>query len=314
LLKIPSGLSDDEHRLASDQILAKRLDGLEVSSFGAANGPVWSPDVEWDLEFLRHYPSISTLRIDVKTRSLEPIRSVAGALARLFLAGPPGKNRSIDLEPLMACTHLTSFSCAWPGLDLAPLTRLHGLEELALTGGTQERVAVLSTLATLRIVTLGFGNIESLAGLAKLSRLERFAALRLKPLTDLEPLSDLPALRVLELDTLANVSSLPSLRRTKHLSTVICATMNRLRDLDGLKGSELRELAVINSRVPPASLDRLSLSLPRLKHLVLRLGRARDTEAVTRAFPSTILRESTNSFEEYYRDYIRTDYVAYEPA
>ncbi len=150
--------------------------------------------------------------------------------------------------------HLTSFSSAWSGLDLAPLTRLHGLEELSLTGGTQDRVAIFSALPNLRSVDLGFGSVESLAGLEKLARVESFTALRLRRLSDLRPLTDLHALRVVELDAIANVSSLPSLLDNGRLHTVLCLTMNGSRDLDGLKGSAVRELAVINSRVPPEAI------------------------------------------------------------
>jgi hypothetical protein len=188
------------------------------------------------------------------------------------------------------------------------------LEEIALTGGTQERVAIASTLPNLRAVYFGFGNIESLAGLENLTRVERFVALWVKRVSDLGPLTGLHALRAVEFDTLAGVSSLPSFRHNEHLHTVICKTMNGLKDLDGLKGSTVRALAVINSRVPPEALERISHGLPQLKHLVLHLGRARDTEAAARHFDPTVMKEWKNAFEEYYRDYIRTDRVRYSPA
>ena len=310
LLKIPAGLSDDEHRRASDRIVNERLDGLEVASRGSAYGPVWDPEIECDLEFLRHYRCVSILRLDVKLRSLEALSAIAGTLTSLSLSDPPGKNRAISLEPVANCPHLTSFSSAWPGLDLAPLTRLHGLEELSLTGGTQDRVAIFSALPNLRSVGLGFGTVESLVGLEKLARVESFTALRLRRLRDLRPLTNLRALRVVELYGLANVSSLPNLNDNKRLHTALCVTMNGLKDLDGLKGSAVRELAVINSRVPPEAIERISHDLPQLKHLVLDLRSKRDTEAASRHFDSTVLKESTNAFEEYYRDFIRTEYVA----
>lgn len=310
LLKIPAGLSEDEHRRASGRIVDERLDGLEVSCRGSAYGPVWDPEIECDLEFLRHYRRVPILGLDVKLRSLEPLSAIAGTLIDLSLSSPPGKNKAISLEPVANCPHLISFSSAWPGLDLAPLTRLHGLEELSLYRGTQDHVAILSALPNLISVDLGFGTVESLAGLEKLARVEYFNALRLRRLSDLRPLTNLHALRCVELDSIANVSSLPSLRYNERLHTVLCMTMNGLKDLDGLKGSAVRELAVINSRVPPEAIERISHDLPQLKRLVLGLRSQRDTAAAARHFDSAVLKESTNDFVDYYRDFIRAEYVA----
>ena len=315
LLKIGPNLSVLEHQRASELLREQNLDGIELSSFGGAYGPVWDPQGSYDLDFLHHYAGLRELHIGVRLKSLAGIERVAPTLRALSLADPPGRQYVIDLEPLVTCTKLVSFGSAWRGLDYEPLSRIVGLRDLGLTGGGDERLEIAAALPELRRLSINFGSAKSLGRLSVLKNVEHFSSLRVAGLGDLAALAGIPSLRTLELDSLKTVRELPDLRRQANLTTVLCTRMNGLESLDGLAASSVRELAVIAcAKLRSAAFARISGSLPRLERLVLHLPRKQDTAAVEKQFDCSVRVPSTNAFDLYYEHYTRFEYRAFNAA
>ncbi len=312
LLKIPAGLSAAEHERAWNLLCSEQLDGLELSSFGGAFGPVWDPQGSYDLDFLRHYPELTELHVGVRLRSLAGIGLVANGLRELTLSNPPGRDYVIDLEPLVACQALRCFSSAWRDLDYGRLSEIRQLRDLGLTGGGVERLAISASLPELRRLDVSFGSARSLRGLEQLEHLEHFSALRVRGLADLSSLEATRNLRTLELDSLKQVRALPDLSRHEALTTVKCLHMNGLEDLQGLAGSGVRELALVGcGKLGSAAFAPLAGKLPRLERVVLSLARKNDEADARKHFASSQLAASTNEFERYFAAYTRTEYRAF---
>ncbi len=314
LLRIPFGMIASEHRRASEVILSENLDGLEISSYGSAHGPVWDPQRAYSLDFLQHYGKLRGLSIGVRLQSLDGLELTASTLRELSLMNPPGRALTIDLGPVAACKNLVSFGSAWRGLDYACLAELRTLESLGLTGGGQERVQIASSLPELRRLDLSFGHLDSLEELQALPELSHVDMMRVRGLRELSPLEALTKLRVLRLDALRSVRELPKLHACPRLTTVIGVTMNGLERLNGLAGSAVRELALVGcSALRPLALKEVARRLPNLERVVVSMSRKQDQQAADACFPSRVRVGSTNDFALFYEDYVRIDVTAFDP-
>jgi hypothetical protein len=312
LLKIPANLSAAEHERASRMLEDEKLDGLELSSYGSAYGPVWDPQGSYELDFLRHYRGLRSLHVGVRLVSLASLESVAETLEMLSLSNPPGREYSIDLGPVLSCRKLCAFGSAWRGLDYRLLTEIAGMREFGVTGGGQDRIALAASFSELRKFNLSFGSAKTLRGAEALEKLAHFSSLRVQGLSDLSALTSARQLRFVELESLKQVRALPDLSGQQELTTVLCSTMNGLESLEGLAGSGVRELAFIGCpKLDESSFRKLSQTLPQLERLVVWLGNERQSTAAKRHFDPKVLVGSTNEFERYYEDYTRTEYRAF---
>jgi hypothetical protein len=311
VLRIPSGLTPSEHRRAAAMLQERGIDTLQAAVMGAALGPVWDAETDYDLDFLQYYAGLRCLVLDLRLSSLSGVEALADTLEELSLADPPGGPLKIKLDPVLALRNLKSFGSAWRGLDYQPLAELTGLERIGVSGG-QERVDLAAALPNLRHLDLYFGSATSLRGIEHLDHLETFSALRVQRLADISQLAHNRRLRDISLDSLRQVTALPDLSEHPDLSIVRCLTMNGLIDLQGLQGSQVRELAFIGGRIPPEQFAGLTDTLPRLARIMIALDRARDTAAARRHIPPQLLTASVSDLTRYYRENERRkEYVAF---
>jgi Leucine-rich repeat (LRR) protein len=122
-----------------------------------------------------------------------------------------------DLSPLAALPALRKLMIR-SGLleDLSPIARLTGLEELAIEAPRLRDLSPIAPLAALRKLDLNVGASD-LSPLASLDRLEELDLRGCDAIADVAPISQLPALRVLELEgtavrDVAPLVRLPALR------------------------------------------------------------------------------------------------------
>jgi hypothetical protein len=311
LLKIPAGLSQVEHQRAAERIVSDGLDGLDVSCYGGVYGPIWKTDEDYDLAFLRHYPGVRRLRLGIRVRSFEGLEAVAASLEEFSLMQPPGRDYKISLSALAGCRRLTTFATAWRGLDLRPVEQLPALTVLRLTRAGADGFALACALPRLVKLHLAFAAIECLNGLQNLTQLQHLSVSRIRDLEDLGEVAHLRRLRWVELDSLGRVQALPDFGSSEQLDTLICSTMKGLQDLDGLRGSRLRELALMDVGTSVEAVARVRQDLPRLERLVLHLGGREKTEAAKGLFDPKVLAASTNEFALFHQHGLREDLVAF---
>jgi hypothetical protein len=311
LLKIPAGLSAIDHLRAAEKIARDGLDGLELSCYGGAFGPVWKTDEDYDLACLRHYPGIRRLRLGIRVRSLDGLEALAPSLEDLLLMQPPCREYKISLSPLASCQRLATFASAWRGLDLRPVEQLPALTTLRLTGAGADGFALACGLPRLLKLHLSFVAIRRLDGLQNLTQLEHLSVSRIRGLAGLPEVAHLRLLRRVELDCLARVQALPDFGVHEQLDTLICSTMKGLQDLDGLRGSRLRELALIDVGTPIDALARVRRELPQLERVVLHLGGRRQTEAAKDLFDPKMVAASTNELALFHEHGVREEIVAF---
>ena len=311
LLKIAPGLTAEQHRRAAQLVSEQSLDGIEMSSYGGAFGPVWDPAQEYDLDHLVHYDGIAVLRVAVRLRSLSGLAALAPGLRELSFGNPPGRPMVVDLTPVASCASLRAFGSGWRGLDYAPIANLAELRELALTGGGDERLALAASLAELRTLDISFGSATTLARVERLVHLEDFTARRVQKLGNVSALSEIPALVHVELDSLARVEALPALSACPALTTVQAIDLKALRDLDGLCDSHVREFVILRGSMPVEAFTRLAGHLPQLEGCVISLTRKADTVAVGQLLP-TLCRPTTNDLPHCLARRSRTEWVRFD--
>jgi hypothetical protein len=309
-LRIPSGLMPSEHRQAAAMLQERGIDTLVAAVSGGAFGPVWDAGSDYDLDFLRYYPALRSVRLDLRLTSLSGIEVLADTLEELSLTQPPGRPYRIKIDPVLALGNLKVFRSAWRGLNYEPLAELTGLEGISLPGG-QERVDLAAALPNLRHFDLSFGSATSLRGIEHLEHLETFSGLRVTRLADISQLARNLRLRDIKLDSLRQVTGLPDLSGHPNLSILRCLTMNGLIDLQGLRGSQVQELAFIGGRIPPEQFAGLTDVLPRLERIMISLDRAHDTAAARRHVPPQFLVEEVSDLTHYYRENDRWEFVAF---
>jgi len=286
------------------------IDTLVAAVRGGAFGPVWDADSDYDLDFLQYYPALRSLRIDLRLTSLSGIEALADSLQSLSLAYPPGASSRVHIDPVLRLRNLKHFTSAWHGLNYERLAELTGLESMSIPGG-QERVDLAALLPNLRHFDLSFGSATSLHGIEHLEHLETLTTQRVQKLADISQLARNLRLRDITLDSLRQVTALPDLSSHEDLSIVRCLTMNGLIDLQGLAGSQVRELAFIGGRIPPEQFAGLADALPRLERIMISLDRAGDTAAARGHIPPRFLVEQVSDLSHYYRETDRWEFVAF---
>jgi hypothetical protein len=300
LKKISEKLCDEEHVFVAEEIQFGKIDGISISYLGGAFGPTWSPNEDYDLSFLKYYNGIRALEVYLPgLTNIEPLAAHAKSLE--FLRLGEFNRKTVSLNPLKELKNLSSLSLVKNKKDFEVIAELPNIRDLSLTGYQGRQVDVISSLNKLSNLYLGFGTLENLTAIEKLSGLKTLELLWVKKLSDLSAINNLNELEVLNLSTLKQVTDLPNLSLLIKLKSLILDTLNGLTSLEGLRDSSVIELGVFNSKIDPTLFSGLSRLLPKLQKLVLALDTKGTTKEALSYFHPEAVRKNINDFEFYPR-------------
>lgn len=221
-----------------------------------------------DLEFLRHFPGLRRLSIDLW--ELEDIAGFSHLQHGLELLHFGKTRKRFSLRFLDAMPLLQKLSLVGHTKDIAVVRGLSSLTAVELRGITLPDLSILTSKPQLAAVSLLLGGTTNLCHLAELPRLEILNLMRITKLADVSVLRELAALRILNLDWMRNITSLPSLAPLAHLEEVSLETMKGLTDLSAVAAAPaLRRLTIEGMPQLDAAAFRCLIGHPCLSELRL---------------------------------------------
>jgi hypothetical protein len=254
-------LSDDNHQRVS-KLLKNRPD-VTLLFCGRPKGVK-------DLRFLRYYPLVKRLEIDLwNLSSTEGIDCLSDDL-RSFDFGPT-KSKRLSLSFLERFTKLVELRVEGHTKDIEALSGLKALRQLHLRSVTVPNLNLVRSLKKLLIVTLKLGGTTELEGLSSLKNLRYFEAWQVRGLADLSEIAGLKSLKYLFLQNLAQVKELPSMRPLRLLRWVGIDKLKNLSDLSPIsEAPNLEELTVVDMKQLP--LEALQPFVGKKKLRAARIG------------------------------------------
>ena len=209
--------------------------------------------------------------IGCEITDLEPLRGLTG-LETLELGN--WSNRVTDLEPLAGLTNLSTLSVPSVNIsDLGPLASLTNLRNLSLTvfrcefcdPGAIDNVEALAGLTKLTRLDLSGNQIGDLSPLSGLQELEALDISGNYPITDLDPLLELGQLTELRLwvrlqtglTVLGNLANLRTLDLACYSGDAACTDLTPLAALINLRDLVLFTPVPIDPLAPLTQLKRL---------------------------------------------------------
>ena len=167
IVKIPDNLNEDGHRQLNSQIQKHGIDGIEISYFGGRWGDIWKPDKNYNLDFIKFYNGIKTLRLDL--RETDDFSSIAGLAESLeYLHLGEFRNKKISYDFIGEMKELRFLSVVRQPNGLKSILKLKKLIDLNLTGYSIEKLDYLNELKTIRRLYIGFGTSTSLDTIDKI--------------------------------------------------------------------------------------------------------------------------------------------------
>ena len=221
-----------------------------------------------DLEFLRYFPGLARLSIDLwELEDIAGFSHLQGGLELLHF----GKSRKrFSLRFLESMPALRALSLDGHTKDIASVANLSRLISLALRGITLPDLSTLASLSELEAFSLLLGGTTHLDHLAELPKLTTLNLMRIARLADLSVLARLRTLTTLELDGMRNVTTLPSLAPLTRLEEVTLETMKGLSDISAIAAAPaLRQLTVAGMPQLTAEAFRCLVGHPSLTELRL---------------------------------------------
>lgn len=235
-VQLAHGLSDDDYcKLAA---FLKNYPDITLRVF-------FSRELE-DLEFLRFFPELKCLQIDLfELKSLNGLRYLPENLKTLAIGETRSKalsleilERFLDLEDLFLSGHTKNF---------ASIGRLSKLKQLSLASFTLKDLSFLLPLKQLEKLRLALGGTKDISLLPEIGRLKYLEIWRVRGLSDLSAISKLTNLQFLFLQTLKDVTCLPDLSHLEVLRRVHLETMKGITDLKPISNApKLEELFVLD--------------------------------------------------------------------
>ena len=244
---------------------------------------VYGP-VSRNLEFLRYFPGLRRLRLDLyELEEVAGFSHLQGGLEELTFTDT---RRTFSLRFLETLPRLTRLFLVKHTKDLPVIQTLSRLDRLGLSGITLPDLAIIEPLTQLRDLSIVLGGTRNLEVLPRLPKLERLFLMRITKMSDLGVLADIEGLRSLRLDWMRNVTSLPSFSRLSGLENIELDTMKGLAELSPVAAAPaLRRLTI--TAMPQLSTEsfRCLIGHPRLAELWAYTGRQRVNDAVKQMFP-----------------------------
>jgi hypothetical protein len=243
IIKIPDNFSEQSHKGLAKEILKHKIDGIELSNAGGAWGATWETHKDYDLEFLKFYKGIKTLRLYLPgVTNLNPILNLADSIVNLHLGEFNSKKISFDL--LSGLPNIECLSVVRQPTGLESITKLPKLTELSLTGYSVDKLNFLNSLQKLKRLYIGFGTSKNLDTINQLKNLEELDILWVKQLSDIKAISNLSGLIRLKIQYEKQVTKLPDLSKLKKLKNIRLMDLNALSDVSSLSTSHIEEFVV----------------------------------------------------------------------
>lgn len=190
----------------------------------------------FDLDFLRHYPFVRHLEIDVlDLANLDGLQHVSPELESFGLGETKRKAHSFSFLqrfPRLRTLHLEGHT-----KDIDVIGALSQLEKLTLRSITLPDLSVLRPLKQLRALEIKLGGTKKLDLLPEIGKLRYLELWMIRGLTDLGPIASVRTLQFLFLQALKNVAVIPSLAGLPLLRRIHLHTMKGLTDLRPGRGS-----------------------------------------------------------------------------
>jgi len=232
-----------------------------------------------DLGFLRHYPAVRHLAIDVfDLESLDPLSFISPSLKGLVL-GQTKANQSLSF--LQRFPHLRSLYIEGHTKDIAVIQTLSRLEHLTFRSITLPDLSLLKPLRNLLSLDIKLGGTTNLDLLPQIGVLRYLELWMVRGMANLKPIGSIRTLQYLFLQDLRNVRRLPSLAGLPLLRRVHLETMKGLTDLQSVaEAPALEELVVLATRQLEPESFRPFLGHPTLRKARIGLGSVRKNKAV----------------------------------
>lgn len=234
----------------------------------------------YDLDFLRHFPFVRKLAVDVHDlKNFDALKHVGPQLEVLILGAT--KSKAISLSFLDRFPKLKRLSLDGQTKDIEVLADLSRLQDVFLSSVTLTNLLLLKRLPTLQSLSLTLGGTTDLGVLPHLKKLRYLAIRQVRGLQNLTPVGSTRSLQFLCLESLRNVKSLPSFARLKSLRRADLATMKGLSDLSAIaKAPALEELAVTNMPHLNSGHFNVFVGHKKLSRLSAWIGRQRENDAI----------------------------------
>ena len=235
---------------------------------------------DYDLEFLRHFPFVRRLAVDVHDlKGFDALNHLGPQLEMLSLGAT--KSKALSLGLLERFSKLKRLYVEGHKKDIEVVSGLSRLQDFGLSSVTLPDLAVLRSLPALQSLSLTLGGTTDLGVLPHLKKLRSLVLQQVRGLHDLASVGGTRSLQLLRLEGLRNVTSLPSFAGLKLLRRVELQTMNGLSDLRGIaEAPALEELAVINMPRLESEHFEVFVGHKRLSRLSAWIGRQKKNEAI----------------------------------
>jgi hypothetical protein len=199
-----------------------------------------------DLGFLRYYPSVRHLAIEVfSLKDLDGLHHVSADLERLVLGQTKSKAHSLSF--LQRFPRLRTLYVEGHTKDIDVIGSLSYLEDLTLRSITLPDLSILLPLDRLRSLDIKLGGTTRLDLLPQIGKLQYLELWMIRGLSDLTPIASVRTLQYLFLQALKQVKELPSLAPLRRLRRIHLQTMKGLKDLIAAASAPaLEELVVLD--------------------------------------------------------------------
>jgi len=225
---------------------------------------------------------LDSLKVGIyELESFEFLHDVDPALISLFL----GRTRSAKpgLEPLERFRSLKTVYIEGHSRGLAVLSTLKGLEDVTLRSVTTQDLSYLIPLTNMWSLDLKLGGIKSIDAISGMDGIKYLELWRIRGLSDITVISDLPGLQFLFLQSLAHVIALPDLQLLRRLRRVVLETMKGIRDLRALESSpSLEEFAYFDARGKEPTLLLPALRNPAVRRVTAGFGSKKKNDEFAR--------------------------------
>lgn len=232
-----------------------------------------------DLEFLRYFPFLR--RLDVDVYDVQRIDGLAYLSADLchFGFGQTRKTFSLDMLERFPALHSLYLDGHTKHIEI--IGQLTALADLTLRSITLPNLAILLPLQQLASLDLKLGGTRDLTLLPNIGQLRYLELWMIRGLADLQAIAEMTHLQYLFLQALKPVTHLPSLAALHQLRRVHLETMKGLLDLTPVADAPaLEELLVLDLPQLQPDAFRPFIGHPRLKHVTAGLGSMRKNARV----------------------------------
>jgi hypothetical protein len=241
-----------------------------------------------DLEFLRHFPGLEKLNLQVPViRNLDGLRHVTESLKEFTLASTKAR---LSLKSVAACGTLESLHIQNHSKDFGALRSLHRLRYLGIPGISLPDLSALQPFEGLQSLFLGFCKPIDLGLIGHFAELEAVKIVKMNNLRDLAALKLARDLRRIELAWLPHVTTLPAFSESHRLEEFEIESMRSLGDITSIAAAPaVRFLGLWDCKSLTPENFKCLVGHPTLKHLNFGVGRLKDNKAIAAMFPATMV-------------------------